>query len=654
LKLDSAQSDVVGAWADGAENSLMTTVEGADWEALKLSAAMKGYLADQKSVLIFQQQDQGEHLLYHFAAKGDLDKIHADLLQDGLAFHTLVPGADGAMVYVADLDGSAHEAVEKGAARYGSKVTGQRGRAEFVGSQDDTGTDREQRDRSLKVYQGIIDQSEFPGSAQIWARVRDSWGQNQGVAVSTADRVADSSDLTRLSRTTIHIENELFTVHYEAQSYAIEQHDLPAADYDNVMDNDAAAYARARSSDLVGQVTETTRNVIRDTIADGMASGATVDDIAADLAASTGFSDSRARMIARTEVSQASNSAAVDAMFAARDAGLPLRKQWELGDNPCPICEENGNDGPIAIEDTFSSGDDAPPLHPNCECDVVSVIDDDFAGDADAAADNDSDLPADDPLRDTDTSDDNTLRDTSDTDNTLRDSSEPQDVPDADAVVPIKGYDPGIKAADDLDDIAAVKSGWFAASPINTIDDAVAQAPAAQRALGRAGRDIASDLDVTFKDPGVKTKDQAGIDRTIEKAQSRGGVERVTDIARATFVIDEPQQTEQIAAELGKQFEVTLEPWKQTPLGYLDRAMTVRFNNGVLGEIQMMDQGMATAKSDVSKGGGGGHALYVQSRDPDTPPERRAELDEASRALYGAVTDNYSPAWKAALGSAGK
>jgi predicted ABC-type ATPase len=169
--------DVVGAWADGAENSTMDVVSGSDWDKLTLAASMKGWLADQKQVLVFQESPGGQAAMAHFEATGDLTDIHKALLQDGVAFHTLVPHAGGATVYVADLDGSALDSIKKAAARYDAEVGIKFGRAEFLGTVKQDGTDREQRDDARAVYEGTIRQSQVAGHDQLWNRVRDRWGQ---------------------------------------------------------------------------------------------------------------------------------------------------------------------------------------------------------------------------------------------------------------------------------------------------------------------------------------------------------------------------------------------------------------------------------------------------------------------------------------------
>lgn len=44
------------------------------------------------------------------------------------------------------------------------------------------------------------------------------------------------------------------------------------------------------------------------------------------------------------------------------------QKLWVTSDDPCPTCEDNADQGWIDADETFDSGDDEPPAHPNCEC----------------------------------------------------------------------------------------------------------------------------------------------------------------------------------------------------------------------------------------------------------------------------------------------
>jgi hypothetical protein len=203
----------------------------------------------------------------------------------------------------------------------------------------------------------------------------------------------------------------------------------------------------------------------------------------------------------------------------------------------------------------------------------------------------------------------------------------------------------------------ATKADWIKASPVKTIGDVKRGAAEAQKMLGDAGREIASQLGLTFKDPGPKTKTASGVQRVLDKAKERGGsLAAVTDTARGSFLVDHPEQTDQIIAELAKRFDVAPEPWKVTDMNYGDRAVNVRLPNGVIAEVQMMHPAMAKAKSPD---GGGGHDLYKVSREaaPDgvkPDPVKFADAMAKQRALYGKVYEGLSADWKAAFGNAGR
>ena len=195
---DAHEVAIVGAWSDGAENSIMWR-SSADWNQTVLAAAMKGHLADQKAVLVFQQQERGVSVLAQFEAKGRLNAIHKNLLVDGIENHTIVPHADGkgATVYVVDLDGSTLSKVVKAAERYDNDAYYQTGRAEFIGNTDYTDdkgqplSDREQRDRAREVYESIINQSSVKEAQAIWQDVRNRWSEAPKVSRSEAGHLVD-------------------------------------------------------------------------------------------------------------------------------------------------------------------------------------------------------------------------------------------------------------------------------------------------------------------------------------------------------------------------------------------------------------------------------------------------------------------------------
>jgi hypothetical protein len=69
LRVEAKDVGVVGAWKDGAENTLVTNVTHADWDRLTASAAMKAHLSNQKAALVFLP-GEGDSALYkmHVAA----------------------------------------------------------------------------------------------------------------------------------------------------------------------------------------------------------------------------------------------------------------------------------------------------------------------------------------------------------------------------------------------------------------------------------------------------------------------------------------------------------------------------------------------------------------------------------------------------------
>ncbi len=63
-------------------------------------------------------------------------------------------------------------------------------------------------------------------------------------------------------------------------------------------------------------------------------------------------------------------------LAAFRQSGVVERKGWSTSEDGdvCEDCTANEDEGDIALEDDFQSGDDAPPAHPNCRCALVAVF----------------------------------------------------------------------------------------------------------------------------------------------------------------------------------------------------------------------------------------------------------------------------------------
>lgn len=219
-----------------------------------------------------------------------------------------------------------------------------------------------------------------------------------------AQEIADAIDLAVLESVVGDVGDELAGVAVDAAKRALAQLGVTAEkDLTNQVNEAAVDMARQMAAEMVGKryntegdlvdsvraeyrIDESTRNMIRDTIAEGLDENIGTDEIAANIMESTGFSEERADLIANTEVRRANSEAALEGYKVGRDeAGVNVRKEWLLGENPCPICEANADEGEIDLDDEFSSGDDAPPAHPNCECALAPVVDDEAAVTEEAA-----------------------------------------------------------------------------------------------------------------------------------------------------------------------------------------------------------------------------------------------------------------------------
>jgi SPP1 gp7 family putative phage head morphogenesis protein len=137
-----------------------------------------------------------------------------------------------------------------------------------------------------------------------------------------------------------------------------------------------------RENYLINSVDNTTKDWLVNQIKAGKDQGLTNDEIADAIADNAEeFSDSRAEMIVNTEVANALQQGELDTYV---DQGIE-KKRWVASDDDLvdPICQEL--DGEVAsVDDEFSSGDDAPPAHPNCRCYIQAVLDRDLEeGDVD-------------------------------------------------------------------------------------------------------------------------------------------------------------------------------------------------------------------------------------------------------------------------------
>lgn len=143
----------------------------------------------------------------------------------------------------------------------------------------------------------------------------------------------------------------------------------------------AVAWARERSAELVGMtfdadgnlvvnpnaemaITESTRGMLRSSVARAIENGTSTADFADELEAEYAFSADRAEAISRTEIASADVQGN---LMSYRDSGVVSGKEWLLGSehDDDDECDDAADMGVVPLDDDFGGIGD-PPAHPNC------------------------------------------------------------------------------------------------------------------------------------------------------------------------------------------------------------------------------------------------------------------------------------------------
>lgn len=174
----------------------------------------------------------------------------------------------------------------------------------------------------------------------------------------------------------------------EGGAAALAQVGVTDQDITNLVNEQAVEYADDRAAEMVGKrelsdgtlvdnpdaewrIDDATRELIRADVSQAVDEGWSNDRLARELAGSYAFSEERAETIARTETAFAD---VAGNMSAYRASGLVSQKQWVAAADCCDECQDLDGEV-VAIDDDFpGDGGDGPPLHPNCRCDVLPVL----------------------------------------------------------------------------------------------------------------------------------------------------------------------------------------------------------------------------------------------------------------------------------------
>jgi Phage Mu protein F like protein len=146
----------------------------------------------------------------------------------------------------------------------------------------------------------------------------------------------------------------------------------------DLADPNAVAWAQTRAAELIGRgtnnsITDTTRAELRDLVTIAVDDGWSSNQLAREIEDGWQFSRARAETVAKTELASAHSQGNLEGW---RQSGVVESKQWVIGSehDQDDECDGNADDGPIDLDAAFSSGDDGPPAHPNCNCDLVPIV----------------------------------------------------------------------------------------------------------------------------------------------------------------------------------------------------------------------------------------------------------------------------------------
>lgn len=133
----------------------------------------------------------------------------------------------------------------------------------------------------------------------------------------------------------------------------------------------------------------------------------------------------------------------------------------------------------------------------------------------------------------------------------------------------------------------------------------ITAAKANQASLAKTGEAAAKELNIEFKNPGIKGALDKGA-RLQQKAAEKGGIHQLTDVTRAGFAVRSTDDADAVVNALADQYKIIDEGFNVTPLGYFDRKILVINKDGQVGEVQIWPSEMYSAKIE-----NGGQDLYT-------------------------------------------
>lgn len=150
----------------------------------------------------------------------------------------------------------------------------------------------------------------------------------------------------------------------------------------------AVDYAADRAAEMVGMkyldgelvtnpdarwaITDSTRDWLRDIATQAFEEGLSPEKFARAVEASPAFSRSRAKMIAHTEIGNASVASQLEVAVAA---GATHKRTFLSADHDHDdFCDQAAADGEVPIDHDYGDGLYAPLFHPRCKCSISTYV----------------------------------------------------------------------------------------------------------------------------------------------------------------------------------------------------------------------------------------------------------------------------------------
>lgn len=254
--------------------------------------------------------------------------------------------------------------------------------------------------RARKKLAGCIEKFLGVQASKIAAQLADALGlekSSQGGPHKVSPQIADALQALDFAEWADELPDlvrpVLVAIAVDGGFEGLKQLGIHDDDLEDLLRDKAETWAQDRAAEMVGmkwvngelvpnpnarwQITEGTRDMLRGVTEQALAEGWSAQELAKEIEASHPFSGSRAEMIARTEIAKAD---VAGTMEGYRVSGVVAGKRWLTAEDDMVSdeCRECGEAGVIGIDDTFPTGEDAPPNHPNCRCAVLPVLDDEL------------------------------------------------------------------------------------------------------------------------------------------------------------------------------------------------------------------------------------------------------------------------------------